>query len=249
MTGHAVAHQVRYEQRTYWRNPAGVFFTIGLPVLMLSIFTTLNEGDFDAGTGRSFGADFVPGMLTFGVVSAAYGNVAARLVVRRESGLLKRARAAPVGPGPLVAGMVVNALIVTTVVGATVLTVGRLFYDVALPVDWPLAVLVLGVGATSFAALGLAMGSFVPNVDAADPMAFGTILPLLFISGVFTAVPDGSMLDRIADVFPAKHLFLAALHASGSDDPNPYGHLLVVAAWGVVGAVVAVRRFRWEPSR
>jgi ABC-2 type transport system permease protein len=28
-----------------------------------------------------------------------------------------------------------------------------------------------------------------------------------------------------------------------------WGDLAVVAAWGVVGAVVAVRRFRWDPRR
>jgi ABC-2 type transport system permease protein len=28
-----------------------------------------------------------------------------------------------------------------------------------------------------------------------------------------------------------------------------WGDLAVVAAWGVVGAIVAVRRFRWDPRR
>lgn len=251
MTGRPapVVHQLRYEQKTYWRNPAGVFFTIGLPILMLTIFTTLNEDSGGLVTGRDFGDDFVPGMLSFGVISSAYGNLSARLVVRREAGLLKRARATPVGPGALVAGMVANAMVVATVVSATVLAVGRLAYDVPLPSEWGLALGALAVGAGAFAAIGLAVAAFVPNVEAADPIAFGTILPLVFISGVFSPVPDGSILDRIAALFPAKHFYQAALAASGAPVDRPWLHLAVVGAWGGVGAVVAVRHFRWEPRR
>jgi ABC-2 type transport system permease protein len=118
---------------------------------------------------------------------------------------------------------------------------------VALPHRWALLVAVLAVGAASFCALGLALASFIPNADAADAMVFGTLLPLQFISGVFDTVPADSILHRIADLFPVAHLFQAALAVTGPDQGlTPLGHLGIVAAWGLVGAVVGVRRFRWE---
>lgn len=250
MTLRQVRHQLRYEQRTYWRNPASVFFTVGLPVLLLVIFTSLNQDDLDPVSGRSFGSYFVPGMMTFGVISTTYGNLAARLVFRRESGLLKRVRATPLPSSALITGMLANAAIVAVLIAATVLAVGRVVYDVPLPRDWPLTAAVLVVGSASFAALGLAMATFVPNVDAADPMAFGTLLPLLFISGVFDQVPSESLLNQIAALFPVKHLFDAALAATElQGDGAAYLDLLAVGAWGIVGAVIAIRRFRWEPSR
>lgn len=175
--------------------------------------------------------------------------LAGRLVVRRESGLLKRARATPLPPSALVAGMLANAAIVAFLIAATVLTVGRLAYDVPLPRDWLLTAAVLVLGSASFAALGLALATFVPNVDAADPMAVGTLLPLLFISGVFDQVPPESILSTIAALFPVKHLFEAALATTDLRTNNAQVELLVVAAWGIAGALVAVRRFRWEPSR
>lgn len=223
--------------------------TVGLPVLLLAIFTSLNPNDVDPVTGRSFGSYFVPGMLTFGVISTTYGNLAARVVFRSESGLLKRARSTPLPPGVLVGGMLANAALIAVATAGIVLAVGRVAYDVALPHDWPLTLALLAIGSTTFAALGMAMATFVSNVDAADPIAFGTLLPLVFISGVFDQVPTTSILNTIANLFPVKHLFDAALATSGPNPGNAYTDLLIVGAWGLAGGIVAVRFFRWEPTR
>ena len=248
MTGpKLLLHQLRYEQRTFWRNPAGVFFTLGLPVLMLVIFTTLNGDDvFD--DGSSFGDYFVPGMVTFGLINATYGNLATKVVVRRESGQLKRARSTPLPLPMLLTGMLTNAVVVALVIIAVVLGTGRLAYGVPLPDRWGLLLLVLLIGGASFAALGLALATLIPNTDAADAMVFGTVLPLLFISGVFDQVPQGSVLDRIADIFPVSHLFNVALATTGASSADPYPHLAIVALWGAAGAIIAAKRFRWAAT-
>lgn len=145
--------------------------------------------------------------------------------------------------------MLANAAIVAVATSAIVLGVGRVAYDVSLPTNWPLTIAVLAVGSASFAALGLAMATFVPNVDAADPIAFGTLLPLLFISGVFDQVPPTSILNTIADLFPVKHLFDAALATTTPLQGDAYIDLAIVAAWGIAAGAVAVRHFRWEPNR
>ena len=56
----------------------------------------------------------------------------------------------------------------------------------------------------------------------------------------------------IGDIFPVKHLFQALLTAF---DPATTGtgidgtHLAVLAAWGVVGGLLAARFFRWTPRQ
>jgi ABC-2 type transport system permease protein len=247
MTARHLVHQLRYEQLSYWRNPAGVFFTVALPVVMLAIFTTLNEGDTD-GAGRSFASYFVPGMVTFGLISSAYGNLAARIVLRRETGLFKRAKAAPIAPVAVVGGLVAHAMVIAMLVSTIVTLVGAVVFDVAVPERLGLFVTVIVVGSASFAALGAAVSTAIPNIEAADPIVFATILPVLFISGVFDQVPADSVLDRVADVFPVRHLFDVALASAGRPLDAPHLHLLYVAAWGAVGAGVASRRFRWQPS-
>jgi len=78
------------------------------------------------------------------------------------------------------------------------------------------------------------------------------VLPLLFIFGVW--IPDDELpagMRQVADVFPIKHVFAALLKAF---DPATAGtarsprDLAVVAAWGVAGLLVALRRFAWTPQ-
>jgi ABC-2 type transport system permease protein len=84
-------------------------------------------------------------------------------------------------------------------------------------------------------------------------MTNAVVLPLYFISGVFVPVsqlPAG--LRQIADVLPAKP-FVDALTVAF--DPRTTGagiaggDLAILAAWGVVGLLLAVRFFAWTPRR
>jgi ABC-2 type transport system permease protein len=116
----------------------------------------------------------------------------------------------------------------------------------------PAFLLTAALGAATFSALGLAMSSFVPNAQAASAIANGTVLPVLFISDVFVRLGDDppAWIDYLGDFFPVKHLSeacLAAFSADGGGWGFEWWNLAVIAAWGVVGAAVAVRYFSWEP--
>jgi hypothetical protein len=50
--------------------------------------------------------------------------------------------------------------------------------------------------------------------------------------------------------FPVRHFreaMLASFAPRSATSGVPWGHLAVVALWGVAGLVVAVRTFRWAP--
>jgi ABC-2 type transport system permease protein len=122
--------------------------------------------------------------------------------------------------------------------------------SVTFPGHYAALVLALAVGAATFCALGLATTTVVPNADAAPAIVNIVFFPLAAISGVFFPVQRGSTLAKIGSVFPMKHFIDATFNAF---DPRIHGNgikgssLLVMAAWGAVGMVVAVLRFRWEP--
>jgi ABC-2 type transport system permease protein len=106
-------------------------------------------------------------------------------------------------------------------------------------------------GAASFCRLGFALTSLIRNEDAALPTATALTLPLYFISGVFVAVAAlPHWLANVGEVFPVRHLADALLVAY---NPHTTGlgfaglDLLIVAAWGVAGLLVAVRTFSWLP--
>ena len=94
------------------------------------------------------------------------------------------------------------------------------------------------------------MSTFIPNEDAAPAIINFVVFPLLFISGTFGPVRDGSALARIADIFPIRHLnqqMLAVFNPFSSGTGIVAADSLVLIAWTVIGLAVSLRRFRWEP--
>ena len=77
----------------YRRSKELAFFTFLLP-LILFILLGSTYGDDTINGVR--GADFLEaGMLGYGLVSTAFAGLAIFIVIRRESGILKRVRATP----------------------------------------------------------------------------------------------------------------------------------------------------------
>jgi ABC-2 type transport system permease protein len=153
-----------------------------------------------------------------------------------------------------VGGRVGNSLVVSVLMVVLVSVIGKLVYGVSIPFDQIPAVLVtLAVGAFSFCCLGFALTAAIPSEDAAPAISNATVLPLYFISGVF--IPDSEIPKGVldfADIFPIRHFFESFFTAW---DPGTtgagieWGQLAIVAAWGVVGLMIALRWFRWEPRR
>ncbi|HET6830959.1 MAG TPA: ABC transporter permease [Solirubrobacterales bacterium] len=253
MSGAAlILHQFRYEQKVFWRSPAAVFFTVMFPVIFLLIFASLFGDQEIEELGIETATYYVPGIITLAVVSATLVNVAMRLVEMRESGRLKRMRGTPLPTWAYIGGRIGNAFVVSLLMVVIVTLLGNVLYGVPVPTTTiPALLLTLVVGTFAFCSLGIALSIAIPSEQAAPPITNFTVLPLYFLSGVFvpeTEIPDGVL--TFASVFPIRPFFQAFLTAydpltagAGFD----WGHLAVVAAWGVAGTLVAVRCFRWAP--
>ena len=74
---------------------------------------------------------FVPGILAFGIIVAAYGTLAATIAMLRADGVLKRIRATPLPPGMYLAGQLTSVLVTSLVVGITTIVLGRLVFGIA----------------------------------------------------------------------------------------------------------------------
>ena len=248
--------QVAYENRTFWRNPPAVFFTVALPLTFLVILNLLfGDDEIDRfGTQVSGSTFYVPGIAALAVISAAYTNIAMMVSIARDRGLLKRTRGTPLPPWAFLFGKIAHATLVAVLLVVIVVAVGAIFYDVDVPTNtMPAFIVTLVVGAASFCALGLAMTGLIRNADAAPAVVNGSILPLLFISDVFLPVQDApDWLETLGSIFPVKH-FSEALGAAFNPLETGAGFewtaLAVIAAWGVGGVLVAMRFFSWGPRR
>ena len=248
--------QGRYEMRAFWRNPAAAFFTFVFPLMFLFIFNVIFGDDEIEVFGNDVSAStfYIPAIVAFSVISACYSNIAIGVAFARDRGLLKRIRGTPLPAAAFLGGRIIQAVVVAIILVGIVLAAGALFYGVEIPADRMLAlIVVLIVGASAFCALGLAVTAIIPNADASPAVVNATILPLLFISNVFIPTANSpAWLVNLASFFPVVH-FAESLHRVFSPFETGSGFdlksLAVMAAWGALGAVLAMRFFTWEPRR
>jgi ABC-2 type transport system permease protein len=249
-----VGHQFRYDQKAFWRNPASVFFTVAFPVVLLLIFATVFGNDtVNVRGGIDTTTYYVPAIITLSVISATMQSLAMTLVIAREDGRLKRSRGTPMPPWVFIAGRVGNSIVVALMMLVLLAGIGRVLYGVSIPWErLPEILVVLVVGAASFCCLGVALTAAIPSQDAAAPIVNAMLLPLYFLSGVF--IPDDQLPSGVihfADLFPIRHFFEAFFDAyvpaAGGGASLAWGHLAIVAIWGVAGLLLAVRFFRWTP--
>jgi ABC-2 type transport system permease protein len=249
-------HQFRYDLRAFLRNRQSQFFTLALPVLFLVIFASVFGGSGStvkvAGGRIDTSVSYVPGIIALGIIAAAFINLVISVTAQREAGVLKRRRATPVPAAAVIAGRALTAVVTAVGIVAVLLVVGWAAYGAHIPARTaPALALTVVVGAVSFCCLGYALASVIRDQDAAQPATQALMLPLYFISGVFVAVSTlPAWLVNIASLFPVRHLAAALLVAY---NPHTRGaglagtDLLIVAAWGVAGLLIALRRFSWLP--
>jgi ABC-2 type transport system permease protein len=246
-----LTHQLRLEQRAFWRNPEAAFFTFALPVGLLLIFGSISSGDSIPGRADLDPLTFfVPGILAFGIIVAAYGSLAATIATLRAEGVLKRIRATPLSPGTYIGGQLVSVLLTSLLIAVTTVGLGRLVFGIAPPAGHvPVLLVALSLGIVCFAALGLAISTAIRRAETSGAITNGTYLPLALVSGTFsTGLSLPPWLDHIVSAFPIKALTTGLRAAYDPAAGLPVGALLVMAAWTALGVALALRFFRWEPS-
>src|ERR1035441_8215255 len=121
-----VAHQVKYEQLAFWLNRVGAIFTVGFSVVFLVMLGASAGNQLVASLGNiRLVQYYVPGFIAYGVMAAEFNTLAITLVVRRETGLLKRLRLSPLPTWVLIASIFVSTSIVALVQTLVLLLIGR----------------------------------------------------------------------------------------------------------------------------
>lgn len=248
--------QVKFENKSFWRNPASAFFTFAFPLMFLFIFSTVFGGGRIAIFGQKVSVSYfyVPSIAAFSVITACFTNIAMSISFARDQGVLKRKLGTPMPASAYLLGRMLHATGIEVLLVAIVVLAGKLFSGVDVPTaTMPAFVLALIVGAISFSALGLAVTALVPNAHAAPAVVNAMILPLLFISDIFFG-PNASpqWLRTFANLFPIRHYLQAMLHAFNPFEISSgfaWKNLAVVAAWGAAGILLAIRYFDWEPRK
>jgi ABC-2 type transport system permease protein len=245
-----VLGQIGYQSVLLVRSPAGAFFAVVVPLMILVALQFLHGQQTIEGVRSA--QFFTAAMAAFAVMNVGYITTITGTVIARDEGILKRLRGTPLPPVAYIAGRIGAAALMTAGSVTVVILVGFVIYGISL--DGSLigvtAVTVL-VGILCFTTVGLAATVVVASTDVALPIAYGTLLPLCFISDVF--IPSGGgpgWLTTAASILPVKHLADALESAFATPPGNATlngGDLVVLAAWAAGAFIVSMLFFRWEP--
>jgi len=241
-------HELRAQQRLFWRSRELAFFTFVLPIILFFLLGSVYGDDRVEGVR---GADYLlAGMLGYGCISTTFAGLAIMLVIRREQGILKRLRATPLPPTTYLGAVLTSIVLVFALETVLMVAIGRIAFDTALPDRFLSLAAALLLGSVSFAALGVGLSSVIKSAEGASAVVNAIYLPVSFISGAFFSPASfPAFLEALADVLPLVYFIELVrdvmLHGDRIwDKPTA---VAVIAAWGALGLVVSMRSFRWEP--
>ena len=240
-------HQVKWEQRVFWRSREAAVFVFLFPILLFTLLTAVYNGHI---YGHPASWALLAGMIGYGAANTAFAGLAITLVSRREVGILKRIRATPLPPAVYLTAVLCSITFVFAIQVASLFVLGRVLKSTPWPSHVVSLVLTLALGAAAFAALGLAITGFIRSQEGASAVLNVIVLPMAFLTGAFGPTRHyPQALRAIGDVLPLKYLLdlIKGIYLHGQqiwDNPTA---IAVLAGWGLFGMVVALRTFRWEP--
>ena len=242
------AHQLRTEQRLYWRSRESAVFTFIFPLLLFVLLGSVYSGHI---YGVPASQALLAALLSYGCVTVAFAGLAITLVIRREAALLKRLRATPLPPATFVAALVVSTLVVFAIQVAAMFLLGRAVFGTPFPHHLGSLVVIVVLGVACFAALGVGLSGLVRSAEGSSAVVNLIVLPSAFLTGAFGPTQHyPTVLRDVGDVLPLKYLvdLMNAVYLHHHAFWSKPGAIAILAAWGVAGLALAALKFRWEPT-
>ena len=242
-----LTHQLRTEQLVFWRNRESAVFIFVFPLMLFLLLGSVYSGTINSHPAADV---LLAGLLGYGAANTAFAGIAITIVIRRESGLLKRLRATPLPKWAYLAAVLASTTIVFALQTVCLFVLGHVLFGTAWPTELASLALAMLLGIASFAGIGFATASLIHSAEGSSAIVNLILLPMAFLSGSFGSTRDyPAVLQWVADVLPLTY-FLDIVDAIYLDHEQIWsqgGAIAAVAAWGIAGFLVAARYFRWEP--
>ena len=236
------------ESRLALREPVTVVVGLALPLVLLLVFAAIPKfHEHQAALGGLTTLDvYVPILITFILAVIALTLMPPRLATYRDQGVLRRMATTPVHPSRLLAAQLVINLATAAAGIILMLIVSTAAFDVRPPQSPAGFVLAVVLTAASLFAIGLWITAVARSSQMASAFGAMFFFPLMFFAGLWVPRPlMPSALRGVSDYTPLG-ASVQAMQSAMQGAFSPARALLVLAAYGIVFAALAVRQFRWE---
>jgi ABC-type multidrug transport system permease subunit len=190
----------------------------------------------------------IPGLLGMNLMNSGMWGVGFALVEMRQRKLLKRFVATPMRRSDFLLALTSSRLVLMVIEVGLLLGFGVLVFHMRVQGSI-LSVIFLGMlGAVTFGGVGLLTACRAQKIESVSGLINLVMMPMWIFSGVFFSYQK----------FPAiAHPFIKALPLTALNDAlratiiegaslgSQSGRLLVLAVWGGVSFILALRWFRW----
>lgn len=235
--------QLRAELMLIARNGEQLLLTVVIPLILLGFFGAVDI----LPSGESDPLQFlVPGVLAVAIMSTSMVSLGIATGFERSYLVLKRLGATPLTRTELVIAKILSVFVVEVIQLLLLMPVAYLQGWQLHGSQWPLAIVVILLGTSAFAGVGLLLsGRLRAEINLAAQN--GLYLLLLLLGGMI--IPVDSLPGFFADishVLPSTALADLLRSTMNGDGNELFTPFVVLTVWATVMPAVAARRFRWS---
>jgi len=237
------------EMKLYFREPIGMFFTLGFPMMMLLLFGSIYGNKPVEMFGGYGTVDVsVPAYAAMIIGTTGLMGVAPLMATYREYGILRRYGATPLRPEVFLAGEV-SVLFAMTMAGLGLLiATAKVVYGLRFQGNALSFAGALVLSCLTLDSLGFLLAGLMPSARTASAVTMAVFYPMLFMSGAGLPrelLPAG--MRRVAEVFPLTHVVTLLRGLWFGDAWGKLGkEVAILAAFLVAGVGISSRLFRWD---
>jgi ABC-type multidrug transport system permease subunit len=190
----------------------------------------------------------IPGLLGMNLMNAGMWGVGFALVDMRQRKLLKRFVATPMRRSDFLMALAASRIVMMIAEVGLLLGFGILIFHMLVLGSWLSIILIGTLGSMSFGALGLLTASRAQKIESISGLINLVMMPMWIFSGVFFSYERfPAMVQPFIKALPLTALndALRATILEGASLASQSGRLLILALWGGLSFILAVRWFRW----
>jgi ABC-type multidrug transport system permease subunit len=190
----------------------------------------------------------IPGLLGMNLMNSGMWGIGFALVDMRQRKLLKRFVGTPMRRGDFLLAMMSSRLVLMLIEIGLLLTMGVLAFHMKVLGSLSEILFLGALGAIAFGGLGLLTASRAQKIESVSGLMNLVMMPMWIFSGVFFSYERfPAVIQPLIKALPLTALndALRASILEGTPLTHQLPGLLVLAAWGAVSFLLALKWFRW----